>query len=90
MPCTLQVSDTELLMSETDVLFRLSLELTKRRHELEQMVKGNPLTTGDFRGTVTAITHNAIVCKRDDGVQKTLPISRQRVRQLLAVQTTRK
>ena len=90
MPINLELSDTEILMDMDAVLFHVNMELTKRRVELEGRVKNRTLSAGDFRGTVTGIEEGKLRVRSETGVEKLLPFTRNRVRQLLADTTTRK
>lgn len=90
MPINLELSDTEILMDMDAVLFHVNMELTKRRVELEGRVKNRTLSTGDFRGTVMGLEGGQLRVRSDTNVEKLVPLTRNRVRQLLADTITRK
>ena len=90
MPISLELSDTEILMDMDAVLFHVNLELSKRRIELESRLKNSPLTLSDFRGTILGLENGKLRVKSEAGGEKMFPLTRNRVRQLLAETMTRK
>ena len=85
MPINLELSDTEILVDLQGVLFHVNMELTKRRIELETRLKNKMLTCGDFRGTIVSIDAGTVRTRCESkGTERSFPLTRQRVRQLLA------
>ena len=85
MTLTLELSDTEILMDMQGVLFHVNMELMKRRIELETKLKDQKFSHGDFKGKIVSVDEKNIRVKPETGTQeRSLPISRTRIRQLLA------
>ena len=89
MPLKVELSDTEILVDPQGVLFNLNLEITKRRIELEGRLKGAKLRSGEFEGAVVCVDERNIRCKCTTGTERAFPLTRQKIRQLLA-DTSRK
>ena len=85
MPFNLTISNADLLMNQPDLLYRLNLELTTRRMDLEKRIKGKKFTEGDFRGTVVAVAQDGLRVRNDTTKEeRRFPLTRQKISQLLA------
>ena len=85
MPFHLELSDTEILMDPEGVLFHVNMELTKRRIELQERMKKAKFCANDLKGHVVCVGDGKIrVACETNGTERSVPISRPRIRQLLA------
>ena len=91
MPFSIEFTDAEIIRDPTSALFRASVMISAQRRKIEGEIKGRPMSfSKDFRGVVTSVTPQHITIKNDAGVEKLLPLTEARARQLTGGDTTRK
>lgn len=83
MTLSVQVEDKDLVMDQTAELWRISVLLAKHAHETIKTTVGSEVTTGDFRGTVTAVDRKTVTVRALDGTEQTTPLTARRIPHLL-------
>lgn len=86
MPFQLNISDTDLIVKGPhSVLFETNLHLVNRLHELHSKMKGKRIVEGGVGGTVVSVDSKVVRVRMDkSSTEKDLPLTKIRVRQLLA------